>query len=166
MYSSSGHPIMCFCSSEQIWTNKKLQCIRKVFTVLHILLCYSLIAKWIKFNIFLKILQTYPILTTWKKFVWNLCNLKTKNEKNRVHKYLQPLLDTLLKHPWHQLQPQIFLGMMRQALIIIIWDDLPFFSLPLHLSSSVSLDRGRCTFSAIFDWVQSQAVAGPLKGCL
>ncbi len=39
------------------------QCIQKVFTVLHffnILLCYKLIPKWIKFIIFLKILQTMP----------------------------------------------------------------------------------------------------------
>ena len=38
-----------------------IQCIRKVFTALnffHILLCYSLIPKWIKF--FLKILHTTP----------------------------------------------------------------------------------------------------------
>ncbi len=39
----------------------KIHCIRKVFTVLHffhILLCYCLIPKWIKFIILLKILQT------------------------------------------------------------------------------------------------------------
>ncbi len=65
-------------------------------------------------------------MTTWKKFVRNLCkfikNSKPK-KKSHVHKYyicLQPLLNNLLKHLWHQLQPQIFLCMI-QALIIIIW---------------------------------------------
>ncbi len=64
-------------------------------------------------------------MTTWKKFVWNLCKfIKNKKKKKKItctaHKYSQPLLNTLLKHLRHQLQPQIFLGMMRQALIIII----------------------------------------------
>ncbi len=55
---------------------------------------------------------------------------------------------------------------MRQALLISIWNYLPIFSSPLHLSSSVRLDRADAHFQVspeIFDWVQSQAVAGQLK---
>ncbi len=60
---------------------RNIQCIRKVFTALHffhILLCYSLIPKFIKFIIFLKIIQTIPHNDNMKE-VWNL---EIKNEKN------------------------------------------------------------------------------------
>ncbi len=81
-----------------------------------------------------KFYKQYPIMTMWKKFVWNLCKFIKikKRKKSHVHKYSQPLLNTLLKHLWHQLQPQIFLGMMLQALLIIIWQ----LSAILLLSSS------------------------------
>ncbi len=101
MYSS-GHPRMCFCSSEQIWRNVKLQCIQKVFTVLHffyILLCYSLIAKWIKLIIFLNSTNNTPYWQR-EKFVWNLCKFnKNKNEKSHVHKYSQPLPRYVVEAP-------------------------------------------------------------------
>ncbi len=102
-----------------------VQCIWKVFTVLHIfhiLLCYSLISK------------QYPIITMWKKcffLSFQICIYI----KKAVHKYSQPLINTLLKHLWHQLQPQI-LGMMRKALIIIIRQ---FSSILLLISSSLKL---------------------------
>ncbi len=43
---------------------------------------------------------------------------------------------------------------------------LPFFSSPLHLSSSVRLDGADAHFQVspeMFDWVQAQAVSGTLK---
>ncbi len=85
------------------------------------MLCYSLISK------------QYPIITIWNKFFFNL--FKIVYIKKPVHKYSQPLLNTLLKHLWHQLQPQI-LGMMRKALIIIIWQ---FSSILLLISSPLKL---------------------------
>ncbi len=51
-------------------------------------------------------------------------------------------LNTLLKHPWHQLQPQVFLNMMQQAWHTYFWAKFPksfpefipfFFAGPLKL---------------------------------
>ncbi len=65
---------------------------------------------------------------------------------------------------------------LLQSQVFFVWCDklcssafgnyLPFLSSPLHLSSSVRLDGGRRTFSGfsrIFDWIQAQALAVPLK---
>ncbi len=62
-----------------------------------------------------KFYKQYPIMTMGKKFVWNLCKFikkkkKKKKKKSHVHKYSQSLLNIFFKHLWHQLQPQIFLG--------------------------------------------------------
>ena len=38
-----------------------------------------------------------------------------KKRKYNMDMYSQPLLNTLLKHLWHQLQPNIFLSMLLQA---------------------------------------------------
>lgn len=55
-------------------------------------------------------------MTTWKKFAWKLRKfIKNKKEKAHLNKYSQLLLNTLLKHLWHQLQHQIFFTMMLQA---------------------------------------------------
>ncbi|MBN3309037.1 RFFL ligase, partial [Amia calva] len=40
---------------------------------------------------------------------------------SHVHKYSQPLLNSLLKHLWHQLQPQVFWSMMLQAWHTYFW---------------------------------------------
>jgi len=67
------------------WDLGLVKCIWKVFAVLHffhILLCYSLIPKWIKFLIFLKL-----TMTTWTKFVWNVCKF-IKYKKWRNHMYI------------------------------------------------------------------------------
>ncbi len=41
--------------------------------------------------------------------------------KKKNHMYSQPLLNTLLKHLWHRLQPQVFLSMMLQAWPTYFW---------------------------------------------
>ncbi len=82
-----------------------------------------------------------------------------------MHKYSQPLLNSLLKHLWHQLQLKSFWVWCNK-----LWSSsgnyMPFFSSSLHLSSSVRLDGVDAHFQVspeMFDWVQSQAVAGSLK---
>ncbi len=55
---------------------------------------------------------------------------------------------------------------MRQVCLSIFGNYLPFVSSPLHLAISVRLDGAEAHFQVspyIFDWVQVQAVAGPLK---
>ncbi len=50
-------------------------------------------------------------MTMRMKFVWNLCKFikkKTKEKISHVHKYSQPLLNTLLKQLWQQLQPRVW----------------------------------------------------------
>ncbi len=47
-----------------------------------------------------------------------------------LHKYSKPLTQYLAEAP---LQPQVFLGMMRQALHIIIWQLSAIFLLRLKL---------------------------------
>ncbi len=46
-------------------------------------------------------------------------------EKNHMYINSQPLLNTLLKHLWHQLQPHIFLSMMLQARHTYFWTVSP-----------------------------------------
>lgn len=94
----------------------------------HIILCYSLIAKWNKFIYFLKILNTLPYNeNVEKKRFWN-CSKFIKNkkpEKSHGHKYSQPLFKTLLMHLWQQLQHQVFLNKMPQAWHTCLWEILP-----------------------------------------
>ncbi len=46
---------------------------------------------------------------------------KKKIKKSDVHKFSQPLLNTLLKQLWQQLQPRVFLSMMLLAWHIYFW---------------------------------------------
>jgi hypothetical protein len=86
------------------------------------LLGYSLILKYFQKFFFLINLHTIP-----------------HNEDS----YSDPLVSTLLKHLWQQLQPQVFLGMTLQA-----WHTCFFRSSMQILSSSVRLDgERRCTAS-------------------
>ncbi len=70
--------------------NLKIQCIRKVFTALHffhMLLCYSLIPKCIKFIIFLKILQTIPHNDNVKEDCLKSLQIYKKNKIKKNHIY-------------------------------------------------------------------------------
>ena len=107
-----------------------LQCIQKVFTALHffhILLCYSLIPKWNTFVLFFSQNSTNTTHhnDNMKKFFLNVCKFIKNKKKSHVHNYSQPLLNTLLMHLWHQLQPQVFLNMMPQAWHTYLWAVLP-----------------------------------------
>ena len=69
-----------------------IQCLQKVFTPLdfcHILLCYSLNLKWIKFNFFVadlhKITHNDKVKTCFEKFLQ--INVKLKAEMYCVNKY-------------------------------------------------------------------------------
>ena len=53
-------------------------------------------------------------------------------KKSHVHKYSQPLLNTLFMHLLQQLQPQVFLNMMAQAWHTYLWAVLP---IPLYSTS-------------------------------
>ena len=64
-------------------------------------------------------------------------------------KYSDTSLSTLLKLLWQRLQPRFFLGMILQAWHTCIWGALQ------HSYFQVSPE--------MFDWVQVQALAGPLK---
>ena len=113
-----------------------LQCIWKLFTALHFfhilnnmcLIHMCLIPKLNKFFFFLKILHTTPHNDNMKKFFEmfaNLLKIKKEITCTHVHKYSQPLLNTLLMHLWQQLQPQVFLNMMPQAWHTHLWAILP-----------------------------------------
>ena len=93
-----------------------IQCILKVFRPLplfHMLLCYSLVLKWIKYIFPSSIYKQYPIMTKQKKTVFKKClqmYYKFKTEIPYLHKYSDPLLwDSKLSsvhpvsfdHPWN-----------------------------------------------------------------
>lgn len=65
-----------------------------------------------KFIIFLQIIQTITYNDNVKSFFVKSLQIY---KKKHVHKYSQPLLNTLLKHVWQQLQSGVFLSMMLQA---------------------------------------------------
>ena len=80
----------------------------------------------------------------------------------RFHKYSDPLLQTLLKNLWQQLQPRVFLGMTTSIAHLY----LTHSSLQI-LSSSVRLDGELHSYFQVspemFDQVHVRALAGPLK---
>ncbi len=50
-------------------------------------------------------------MSTWRslfEIFANVLKIKKMKKKSHVHKYSHPLLNALLKHLWHQLQPQVF----------------------------------------------------------
>ena len=69
----------------------------------------------------MSIYTQYSIMTKQKQVCRNFC----KTEISHLHKYSDPLLNTLLKHHWQQLQPRVFLGIMLQALHTGIWGVSP-----------------------------------------
>ncbi len=119
---------------------------------------YSLIPKWIKFIISLKILQTIPHNDKVKEICLKSLQIYKnkkmgKKKKSHAHKYSQPLLNTLLKHLWHQLQPQVFLSMMLNTSLAHLFLGSFSHSSLQDLSSSIRLDgKRRCT--AIFRSLQ------------
>ena len=86
-------------------------------------------------------------------------NLQT--EISHLHKYSDPLLSTLLKHPLPRLQHQVFFGTP------VCGEFLPFFSAdPLKLcqvGQGASLHSYFQVSPEMFDQVQVRALAGPLK---
>ena len=78
-----------------------------------------------------------------------------------VHKYSQPLLNTLLKHLWQQLMPQVFLNMMPQAWHTDLWAVLP---IPLCSTSQAPSgwmgSVGAQPFSDLCRYVQSDSSLG------
>ncbi len=81
------------------------QCIRKVFTLyfFHISLCYSLIPKWIKFIIFLKILQTIPHNDNVKELCLKSLQIYKKKKNNHMYISIHSLChDT---QNWAQVHP-------------------------------------------------------------
>ena len=129
-----------------------IQCIRKVFRPLqffHILLRYSLILNGLKQLESSSICTQYPIMTKQKQVFRHFCTFdkKSKTEISHLHKYSDPLLNTLLKHLWQRLHPWVFLGMTLQAWHTCIWGVSPILC---------RLDGERC-YTAIFR---------PLQRCL
>ena len=80
-----------------------------------------------------------------------------------LYKYSDPLLSTLLKHLWQQLQLHVFLGMTLQAWHTCIWGVSPILLCWSSEALSGWLHRYFQVFPEMFDRVQVQALAGPLK---
>ena len=79
-----------------------IQCIRKVFTALHflhILVCYSLIPKWIQIIIFLKILHTIPRNDNVKNVFGNILQIYKKIKKSHVHSLCHDTQNWAQVHP-------------------------------------------------------------------
>ncbi len=95
-----------------------------------------------------------------KNFV-HLLNIKNCNKY--IAQVFVPFTKYLAEAP---LQSQLFFVWCDKLCSSAFGNNLPFFSSPLHLSSSVRLDGADTHVQVspeIFDWVQAQAVAGPLK---
>jgi hypothetical protein len=103
-------------------------------------------------------------------YTFLLIFLKIKTEISHSQKYSDPLLSTLLKNLWQQLQTRVVLGMILQAFHTCIGEFLPFFSAdPLKLCQiewGASLHSYFQISPETLDWVQVQALAGPLKSTL
>jgi hypothetical protein len=65
---------------------------------------------------------------TKQKQVYEIFAKNKMTEISHLPKYLDPLLSTLLKHVWQQLQPRIFFGMTLHAWDACICRFLPYFS--------------------------------------
>jgi hypothetical protein len=86
---------------------------------------------------------------------------ETKREISHVHKYSDPVLSTLLKHLWQQLQPRVF-GYDATSLAHLHLGSFSHSSLQI-LSSSVRLN-GEHSCTAIFRSLQSQTEQSGEKG--
>ena len=87
--------------------------------------------------------------------------------RQHILKYSQPLRNTLLKHLWQQLQPQVFLIRMQQAWHTYFWSVSPIFfagRIKLHqVGWGVSVHSHFQISPEVFNQVQVWALAGPLK---
>uniref|UniRef100_A0A8C4SGX3 Pre-mRNA processing factor 40 homolog B n=1 Tax=Erpetoichthys calabaricus TaxID=27687 RepID=A0A8C4SGX3_ERPCA len=84
------------------------------------------------FKEFIQVLEVRAWRTCFCKFIKN-----NKTEKSHVHKYSQPLLNTLSMPLWQQFQPQVFLNMMPPA-----WHTYPWPVSPIPLCSTSQAPLG------------------------
>ncbi len=116
-----------------------------------------------------KFYKQYPIMTMWKKFVWNLCKFIKikKRKKSHVHKYSQPLLNTIVEAPLAPITASNLFGYDATGSanhhLAIICHSSPHLFSSQALSGWMGADAHFQVSPEIFDWVQSQAEAGPLK---
>ncbi len=103
-------------------------------------------------------------MTTWKKFVWNLCKFikNKKRKKNHMYISIHSLCSILC---WSifgtNYSLKSFWVWCDKLWISAFGNNLPFFSSPRHLSSSVRLDGGRHTFSGF----SRNIWLGSIPGC-